>query len=80
MADFRIRFFNDLCDDSGHEHAVCQRNLLIPDAGTSEEAIKAAQSAFALLEDVPEWTIRAQRFEIEPIASVSQACLAKTTD
>jgi hypothetical protein len=68
MAKFRISFFNDLPDSTGHDHHVCQRTIEIVDAEGEEQAIARAIGEFERLERVSHWGIHARKIECAPLA------------
>jgi hypothetical protein len=52
MADFRINFFNNLRDSTGHRHHVCQRTIEILEIDDEEPAIAIGISEFEYPENV----------------------------
>ncbi|MDB5393774.1 MAG: hypothetical protein JWM91_1280 [Rhodospirillales bacterium] len=67
MKAYRICFFNDLTNDSGHVFHCCQRIIEIRSAKSQDRAIKAAKRRFARRESISHWHIRAHSIAIEEI-------------
>ena len=72
MADFRICFYNDLPDSTGHDHHVCQRTILIPNAVDEERAIVQAKREFGRLEQVTHWDLHARTIECARLDGVGR--------
>jgi hypothetical protein len=69
MKAYRVRFLNELTNDSGHVFHCCQRVIDIHAAKSMDRAIEAAKRRFARLERMSNWTLRAQSFEVEEMKS-----------
>jgi hypothetical protein len=70
MKSYRIGFFNELRNDSGHMFHCCQRVVEIRLAKTKERAIEAAKRRFAHRERISNWSIHARSIEVEEIENV----------
>jgi hypothetical protein len=64
---YRIGFFNDLTNDSGHNFHCCQRVIEIRAAKSKDRAVQAAQRRFERLEQVQHWRLHATSIEISEI-------------
>lgn len=67
MAAFRICFFNDIPDSTGHDHHCCQRSIEILEAVDEEEAIALAIREFERLEKIACWDLHARTYECAPL-------------
>lgn len=67
MADFRICFFNEIPDSTGHDHHVCQRTIEVRQAHDEAHAITQALREFERLERVSHWDLHARTFECAPL-------------
>jgi ribosomal protein L20A (L18A) len=70
MKSYRISFFNELRNDTGHMFHCCQRVVEIRLARSKERAIEAAKRRFARREQISNWSIHARSIEIEEIEKV----------
>lgn len=68
MNAYRICFFNDLMNSTGHPFHCCQRTIEIRAAKSKDRAIAAAKRRFARSEGVAHWHIRANSFAVEDMA------------
>lgn len=64
MKRYKISFFNDLTNNSGHNFHCCQRIICIKAARSEERAIQAAKRRFERAEQIQHWRIHAGYFEI----------------
>jgi len=71
MARYRVRFFNDLCNSTGHEFKCLQRTIVVDRAKDVEDALEKAKGEFERLEHVPNWKVHAQFFEVERLSSLN---------
>lgn len=76
MAGFRVTFFNDLCDSTGHDHRCCQREIELPQAVSAERAIEQAKREFERLERVERWHLRATGIRCDELAPGKSAVVA----
>lgn len=67
MKSYRIGFYNELRNDTGHMFHCCQRVVEIRLARSKERAIEAAKRRFARRERISNWSIHARSIEIEEI-------------
>ena len=71
MSGFNARFIKRVCDDTGHEHLVCQAAFTV-DAPSLSEAVRQAEADFCRQKHVHDWTIFADAVEFRtPSASVA---------
>jgi hypothetical protein len=61
---FRVTFFKNLLDGSGHPHDCAQASVEI-NAPDECAAITKAQRKFAALEEVESWDLRADRYVVQ---------------
>jgi hypothetical protein len=66
MPIFRIRFIKTVSNDTGHERQVCQRAVEI-EAEDALAALGPARAAFCELEQIPDWSYRADCCEAEVV-------------
>jgi hypothetical protein len=59
MNAYVVSFFNNLCGGTGIEQRVCQRRIVIRNAASAEDAIRAAKDRFAAEEKVAGWELHA---------------------
>ena len=69
MHAYRISFFNDLTNSSGHPFHCCQRVVEIRAAKSKDRAIEAAKRRFARRESISHWHVHAHTIAVEEIAS-----------
>jgi hypothetical protein len=67
MAAYVVSFFNELCNDIGKVHKVCQSRVVIRRAHSEPRAVEAAKKRFARQQKVASWDLRARQFEVEPV-------------
>jgi hypothetical protein len=67
MSGYRIGFFNELTNDSGHVFHCCQRVVEIRSARSKDRAIEAAKRHFARREKIANWNLRAHFIEVAEI-------------
>lgn len=70
MKGYRISFFNELRNDTGHMFHCCQRVVEIRLARSKERAIEAAKRHFARRERISNWSIHAHSIEVKEIDKV----------
>jgi hypothetical protein len=63
MPEFTIRFLKRVSNDVGWENEICQRRMSV-EATDAAQAVAAGQRQFCMLERIPDWTTRADRFEL----------------
>jgi len=63
VAEYRVCFFNDLPDSTGHDHHVCQRTIEVSQVEGEEQAIVMAIREFERLEGVSHWNLHARKIE-----------------
>ncbi|QIG78875.1 hypothetical protein [Stakelama tenebrarum] len=68
MTNYRVGFYNELCDSTGHDHHVCQREILITTEGGEEAAIAKAIAEFERLERIEHWKARASEVKCTKLA------------
>ncbi len=71
MKAYRVCFFNQLTNSSGHNFHCCQRSIEIHAAKSRDRAVEAAKLRFAREEQVKDWHIHAHSIEVEEIAPKS---------
>ncbi len=69
MRRYRVSFYNQLSNDTGHMCRCCQHAVEIASAKSKTRALEAAKLRFARHEATKDWRLRAQFFEIEELAS-----------
>ena len=62
MPSFNVRFIKTVCDDTGHEHLVCQAAFPV-EAPSLTEAVRQAEADFCRQKHVHDWTIFADVIE-----------------
>lgn len=67
MAAFRICFFNEIPDSTGHDHHSCHTIIEILEAGDKEEAIALAIREFEQMEKIARWDLHARTYECAPL-------------
>lgn len=67
MSAYVVSFFNELCNDIGRVHKVCQSRVVIRRARSEGRAVEAAKKRFARQQKVASWDLRARQVEVEPI-------------
>lgn len=65
MPSYRVCFFNDLPDPTGHEHHVCQRTVEVLHVADEQQAIEYAIAEFERLEHICPWHLHARTIECE---------------
>lgn len=73
MEHYRVSFYNNLTNSSGHQFHCCQRTIDIRLAKSKDRALEAAKRRFARKEAVPHWSVRAHLVEIEALADEANA-------
>ena len=68
MTNYRVSFFKNLSSCYGKRFKVCQRSIVIRSAHDRDRAIRAAKSQFERLERVGDWTLRADKVEVEAVS------------
>lgn len=63
MSTFDIRFMKAVCDDTGHEHIVCQSRLTVQ-ASNEEAALKQAETTFCRQHKILDWRLHADAIEL----------------
>jgi hypothetical protein len=69
MASYRVSFFNEIPDSTGHDHHVCQRSIEITGAEDEAQAIRRAIVEFERLEGVSHWDLHARAMECSQLAT-----------
>jgi hypothetical protein len=67
MDAYRIHFFNELMNSSGHPFHCCQRVIEIRAAKSKDRAVEAAKRRFARRESISHWHVHAHSIEVEEI-------------
>ena len=62
MISYRVSFYNQLPDDTGHDHLVCQREIEVA-TSCEKEAVAKAIREFERNERVPNWRHRASEIK-----------------
>ena len=65
MSRFVARFFKDVLGDAGRVGEVCQCTVEV-DASNERQATEIAKQRFCDLHGVHDWTLYADRFDVEP--------------
>ncbi len=68
MARYRVRFLKTIADSSGHLQACPQHSLEVA-AGSSDEAVAAAQQAFCAAMRISDCHFYADAFEVECLSA-----------
>lgn len=63
MLRYRVGFYNDIPDSTGHDHHVCQREIELVTDGGRDQAIADAIREFEQQEHVSNWTVHARTIE-----------------
>jgi hypothetical protein len=71
MSHFVVTFMKDVLGDNGRRAEICQRILEI-DAPTEGEAKEIAKQKFCTTEGLCEWSLHADRIQINPADFPSQ--------
>jgi hypothetical protein len=66
MQRYRVKFFKNIADATGHEHKMCQREFDI-EAESEAAAVEEAKALFSTAEHSGEWSLRADTIEVETI-------------
>jgi hypothetical protein len=64
MKRYRVRFLKTVCNDRGDERSICQRALEVDSAG-EEAAVELAKRLFCSREQVSDWSLRSDSYEVE---------------
>jgi hypothetical protein len=75
MKSYRVKFYNELRNDSGHMFHCLQRTVEIRHARSKDRAIEAAKWRFARRERIASWAIHAHSLEIEDIEQTTSTSL-----
>ena len=67
MKRYRISFYNELPNDSGHVSHCCQRMIEIRSAKSVDRAVEAAKHHFTRQEAIAVWDMHAHSFEVEEV-------------
>ncbi|TGN89011.1 hypothetical protein EOW77_0009240 [Bradyrhizobium yuanmingense] len=65
MAHFTVRFLKNVIGDQGKSCEVCQRTVDV-DARDADEAASLAQQQFCELREIGDWSLHADRIEVQP--------------
>jgi hypothetical protein len=65
MSRFVVRFFKDVLGDAGRVGGICQCTVEL-DASNEGQAAEIAKQKFCDLHGVHDWTLHADRFDVEP--------------
>ncbi|WP_126174125.1 hypothetical protein [Altericroceibacterium xinjiangense] len=63
MFCYRVRFYNDTPDSTGHGHHVCQLEVEVITASGAEQAVADAIAEFEKHQEVTSWRARAGMIE-----------------
>jgi hypothetical protein len=63
MALYRVGFYNDIPDSTGHDHHVCQREVEVSCDGGCDQAIAEAIRDFEQQEHISHWNLHARKIE-----------------
>ena len=64
MANYQIKFFKTVLSSDGHPFKVLQRVIPVDQSASSDDAVRVAQRQFEGLENVADWRLRADFFEM----------------
>ena len=64
MPQYRVTFLKTVCNDVGQERRICQRTLEV-DSDAEEKAVQLAKQLFCSHQQVPDWSMRSDAYEIE---------------
>jgi hypothetical protein len=65
MSSYKVSFFKDLLNSSGHRFKCLQKEVEIRRARSVERAVRAAERRFARLHRVRDWKLYADLLEVE---------------
>ncbi|RXH07476.1 hypothetical protein [Bradyrhizobium guangzhouense] len=65
MAHFTVRFLKNVISDQGKSREVCQRTVDV-DAHDATEAASLAQRQFCELREIADWSLHADRIDVQP--------------
>ncbi|MEW9857024.1 hypothetical protein [Novosphingobium sp. M1R2S20] len=68
MSRYRVCFYNDLCDSTGHDHHVCQKEIIVAGVENEDAAIAQAKKAFEKHEQIADWSLHARSIDCECIS------------
>ena len=83
---YRVSFFKDITNCYGKLFKMCQRSIVIRSARSPERAIRAAKIRFSRLERIRDWTLRAEKIELDvlpeaagaqPVRALPQQCVTR---
>jgi hypothetical protein len=72
MPTFEIRYVKKLCDDTGHEHDVCQSVTTVK-APNAHEALRLAEAQVCGSRQLSDWTIFADAVELRETSPLPAA-------
>ena len=67
MSRYRVSFFKNVSSCYGKRLEVCQRSIVISAKHNRDRAIKPGKEPFERLEGVGDWTLRADKIEVEAV-------------
>ena len=65
MTCYRVTFFKDLLSSDGHKHKCAQATIAVRHAKSPDRAARAAEHRFERLQNLRDWKLRADYFEVE---------------
>jgi hypothetical protein len=65
MSRYRVKFFKVLLSSDGHPFSSLQQSIVIRRAKSVDRAVEAAKRRFERLCHVPDWSLYADRLELE---------------
>jgi hypothetical protein len=75
MSQYVIRFMKDVLGGNGRQIEICQRTLEV-DAASEEQAAELAKLKFCESERLCDWSLRADRIQVEIDSEVAAALAA----
>jgi hypothetical protein len=60
---YRVGFYNNIPDSTGHDHHVCQREIEVTTDGGRDQTIAEGIQEFERHEHVSRWSIQARTIE-----------------
>lgn len=64
MSSYRVDFFKTLLSSDGHQFKCLQQSINVKDSETPAEAAEHALRLFEALHHVPDWTLFADKIEV----------------
>jgi hypothetical protein len=72
MPVFRVTFFKEVLGDPGRD-VVAEQGSFVIEADTAEAAVELAKSRFCEEQAIRDWSIHADRFEVETHPDVGES-------